>query len=117
MPTAQNSINNAPQIHSTPVVVSNNAGTCLSNYSIQTFVNSSAAAMTITMGVSLALDGQTMLVRVYDFSAVAKGITWVNTENSLVSAPTTSNGSTTLPLTIEFMYNGRTSKWRCIRSC
>ena len=41
-------------------------------------------------------------------------LAWVNTENSTVSAPTTSNGSTTLPLTVGFMYNSGTSKWRTV---
>jgi hypothetical protein len=40
----------------------------------------------------------------------------VNTENSTVTAPTTSNGSTTLPLTVGFMFNGSTSKWRAVAS-
>ena len=96
--------------------VASNAGTIPANADNATFTNSSAAAMTITLSTAGAVDGQNKFVRVYDFSAVAKGITWVNTENSTVSVPTTSAGSTTLPLTVEFIYNGSTSKWRCIRS-
>ena len=58
-----------------------------------------------------------MLVRIYDFSAVTQTITWVNTENSIsVEAPTTSNGSTTLPTSARFVYNGATSKWRCFET-
>ena len=100
----------------TAVTVSANAGTVPITSRLNTFTNSSAATMTITMAVTGANDGQMSIVRIYDFSAVAQTISWVNTENSNVSAPTTSNGSTTLPLTVGFMYNGATSKWRCIAS-
>lgn len=96
------------------VTVSSNAGTVLVTFRLNTFTNSSASAMTITMATSSAVDGQLTIVRIYDASAVTKGITWVNTENSTVSAPTTSNGSTTLPLTVGFQYNNATSLWRCI---
>lgn len=93
--------------------VATNASTLDINHALQTFTNSSAAAMTITLTTGAA-DGQFKEVRIYDFSAVAEAITWVNTENSLVTAPTISNGSTTLPLSVLFQYNGSTSKWRCI---
>lgn len=96
------------------VTVSSNAGTVPVTFRLNTFTNSSASAMTITMATSSAVDGQLTIVRIYDASAVTKGITWVNTENSTVSAPTTSNGSTTLPLTVGFQYNNATSLWRCI---
>lgn len=98
------------------VSVSSNAGTCSVSYRLNTFTNSSAATMAITIATAGATDGQLMIVRVYDFSGVAETIGWTNTENSTVSAPTTSNGSTTLPLTVGFQYNGSTSKWRCIAS-
>ena len=94
--------------------VSSNAGTVPVNVDNATFTNSSAATMTITLTTSGAVDGQTKIVRIYDFSAVAQTISWVNTENSGVTVPTTSNGSTTLPLTVGFVYNGSTSKWRCV---
>lgn len=96
------------------VTVTANAGTVPVTSKLNTFTNSSAAAMTITLTTTNAVDGQQVMVRIYDFSNVAQTITWVNTENSLVTAPTTSNGSTTLPLTVGFMYNAATSKWRCI---
>jgi len=99
-----------------PVTVAANAGTVPITYRLNTFTNSSAATMTITLTTTSAVDGQMSIVRVYDFSAVAQTITWVNTENSSVSVPTTSNGSTTLPKTVGFMYNAATSKWRCIAS-
>jgi hypothetical protein len=100
----------------TAVTVTSNAGTVPINTRLNTFTNSSAAAMTITLDTASATDGQMSVVRIYDFSAVAQTITWVNTENSNVLIPATSNGSTTLPLTVGFMYNSQTSKWRCIAS-
>jgi hypothetical protein len=56
------------------------------------------------------------IVRVLDFSAVAQTVAWTNTENSTATAPVTTNGSTTLPVTVWFQYNNATSKWRCIAS-
>jgi hypothetical protein len=97
-----------------PVTVTTNAGTVSASYRVSTFTNSSAATMTITLSLTGAIDGQMIMVRIYDFSAVSQTIAWVNTENSIVTVPTTSNGSTTLPLTVGFMYNSQTSKWRCI---
>jgi hypothetical protein len=98
------------------VTVASNAGTVPITYRLNTFTNSSAATMTITMALTGAVDGQMSIVRIYDFSAVAQTISWVNTENSYVPVPTTSNGSTTLPLTVGFMYNAATTKWRCLSS-
>jgi hypothetical protein len=77
-------------------------------------VNNSAAAATITLATSGATDGQSQLIRFYDFSAAAQTLTFVNTENSTVSVPAQSNGSTTLPVTIGFVFNGDTSLWRCV---
>lgn len=104
----------APNNHT--VTVASNAGTCSQSFLVNTFTNSSAATMAITLGVSTPTpkDGQFMVVRVYDFSAVTQTIGWTNTENSTVSVPTTSNGSTTLPLSVCFMWNAATSKWRCV---
>ena len=96
--------------------VTSNAGTVAVNVDNAKFVNSSAANMTITLAVSGAFDGMTKIVRVYDFSAVAKTITWVNTEISAVTPAGTSNGSTTLPVTVGFIFNGSTSLWRCVAS-
>lgn len=98
------------------ITASSNAATVPITSSLSTVTNSSAATLTITMTTTSAVDGQMTIVRVIDFSGVAQTITWVNTENSTVSAPTTSNGSTTLFLTVGFIYNGGTSKWRCIAS-
>jgi hypothetical protein len=99
------------------ITASGNAATVPVTHRLSTVTNNSAATLTITITTAGATDGQMLMVRILDFSAVAQTITWVNTENSTVTAPTTSNGSTTLFLTVGFIYNGGTSKWRCIASC
>lgn len=98
------------------VTVTSNAGTCPVTSKVDTFTNSSAATMAITLAVTGAVSGQQKQVMVYDFSAVAQTIGWTNTENSTVSVPTTSAGSTTLPKIVTFLFNGATTKWRCIAS-
>lgn len=105
----------------TQVLTTNNAIAAVSNAAtvpitsrINTVTNSSAATLTITMTTTSATDGQLSEVRIKDFSGVAQTITWVNTEDSTVTAPTTSNGSTTLPLSVIFQYNSATSKWRTL---
>lgn len=98
------------------ITASGNAATVPVTNKLNTVTNNSAATLTITLTTASAVDGQMAIVRILDFSAVAQTIAWVNTENSTVSAPTTSNGSTTLFLTVGFIYNGGTSKWRCIAS-
>lgn len=98
------------------IAASGNAATVPITAKLNTVTNNSAATLTITMTTTSAVDGQLTIVRILDFSGVAQTITWVNTENSTVIAPVTSNGSTTLPLTVGFMYNSATSKWRCIAS-
>ncbi len=96
------------------ITASSNAATIpvTSRHNIVT--NDSAGNMTITLTTTNAVNMQTVVVQIKDFSGVAKSITWVNTENSTVTAPTTSNGSTTLPLTVGFIYNAATSLWRCV---
>jgi hypothetical protein len=96
------------------VTVSSNAASVSASYGSTLITNNAAGAVTITMSTSGAVDGQTSVVRFLDFSAVAQTLTWVNTENSSVTAPATSNGSTTSPLSVGFIYNGATSKWRCM---
>lgn len=96
------------------IAASSNAATVPITSRISTVTNSSAATLTITITTTSAVDGMLVMVRILDFSGVAQTITWVNTENSTVTAPTTSNGSTTLPLTVGFQYNTNTTKWRCI---
>ncbi len=109
-------IQTIPQIVNTPLAatVSSNAATITRANRINNFTNSSAATMAITLSTSGALDGDMLMVRIYDFSAVAQTIGWTNTEDSTVTAPTTSNGSTTLPLTVGFQFNGGSTKWRTI---
>lgn len=99
---------------SNAIAASGNAATVPITSRISTVTNNSAATLTITITTTSAVDGQLSQVRVLDFSAVAQTITWVNTENSTVNAPTTSNGSTTLPVSILFQYNNATSKWRTL---
>ncbi len=96
------------------ITASANAATVPVTFKINTVTNNSAATLTITMTTTSAIDGQISIVRILDFSGVSQTIAWVNTENSTVTVPTASNGSTTLPLTVGFMYNSLTSKWRCV---
>lgn len=98
------------------ITASGNAATVPVTSKVNTVTNNSAATLTITLTTSGAVDRQAAIVCILDSSAAAQTITWVNTENSTVSAPTTSNGSTTLPLTVGFMLNSATGKWRCIAS-
>jgi hypothetical protein len=114
--TGAQTITNALIHTNNAIAASSNAATVPVTARLNTVTNDSAANMTITMTTAGATDGQTTIVRILDFSGVAKSITWVNTENSTVTAPATSNGSTTLFLAVGFMYNGATSKWRCIAS-
>ncbi len=111
--TGQNKFNNIIDVNNA-VTVTSNAGTVPVTYRLNTFTNSSAATMAITMATTSAVDGQMTIVRIYDYSAVAQTIGWTNTENSSVSAPTTSNGSTSLPLTVGLQFNSQTTKWRVI---
>lgn len=106
-------INNLIPINNA-ITASGNAATVPVTSKLSTVTNNSAATLTITITTAGATDGQSITVRVLDFSGVAQTITWVNTENSSVTAATTSNGSTTLPRTEVFQYNGGTSKWRCV---
>lgn len=96
------------------ITASGNAATVPITHRLHTVTNNSAATLTITMTTTSAVDGVIEEVRILDASAAAQTITWVNTEDSTVTAPTTSNGSTTLPLSALFQFNGGTSKWRCI---
>lgn len=111
-------IQTIPQVVNTPLAatVTSNAATITRASRINNFTNSSAATMAITLSTSGALDGDLLMVRIYDFSAVTQTIGWTNTENSLTSVPTTSAGSTTKPLYVGFQFNGVTSKWACIAS-
>lgn len=97
------------------IAASGNAATVPVTSRINTVTNNSAATLTITMTTG-AVDRQLSEVLILDSSAVAQSITWVNTENSTVTVPVTSNGSTSLPLSVLFQYNNATGKWRCIAS-
>jgi hypothetical protein len=105
-----------PQVITTAnaITASGNAATVpvTSRYNIVT--NNSAATLTITLTTASAVNMQTVVVQILDFSAVAQTLTLVNTENSTVTPPATTNGSTTLPLTLGFMFNSATTKWRLI---
>lgn len=98
------------------ITASGNAATVPVTSGNNIVTNNSAATLTITMTTASAVNMQKCTVQILDFSAVAQTITWANTENSTVTAPTTSNGSTTLPLSVGFIYNSATSKWRCVAS-
>lgn len=115
--TGTQTYSNAVNYTNNAIAASGNAATVPITARIHTVTNNSAATLTITLTTTSAVDGQLQLIRILDASAVAQTITWVNTENSTVTAPTTSNGSTTLPLTVGFQYNSATSKWRCIAKC
>jgi hypothetical protein len=107
-----------PQIINTSnaITASGNAATVPVTSKNNIVTNNSAATLTITLTTASAVNMQDVIVQILDFSAVAQTITWVNTENSTVTAPVTSNGSATLPLTVGFKYNSATSKWRCVAS-
>lgn len=93
-----------------------NAATVTRAFRNNVVTNNSAAGLTITLSTSGAAAGDMILVQILDFSAAAQTLTFVNTENSTVSVPANTNGSTTLPLSVGFKWNAATSKWRCIAS-
>jgi len=98
------------------ITASGNAATINLAYKTNVVTNNSAATLTVTIPTAGAVDKEMRVVSIVDFSAVAQTLAWVNTENSTVTAPVLTNGSTTLPLTVGFQYNAATSKWRCIAS-
>ncbi len=97
----------------TAITLVSNAATVPVTSVLTNLTNNSSATATITMAVTGAVDGQKSIVRFYDFAGTAETLTWVNTENSSVSVPSTSNGSTTHPITVAFMFNSQTNLWRC----
>jgi hypothetical protein len=103
----------------TVTVATPNTVTVAATSRVSNVQNASANSLQITMSTSGAVDAALVEVRIYDYSNVAQTLTWVNTENASVTVPTSSNGSTTLPLSVLFQYNaggtaGGTSKWRCL---
>lgn len=113
--TGQNKFNNIIDVNNA-ITASSNAATVPITFRLNTVTNNSAATLTITMTTASAVDGQMTIVRILDASAAAQTLAWTNTENSTVTAPVLTNGSTTLFLTVGFIYNSGTSKWRCIAS-
>ena len=114
--TGTQTFSNAVINSNNAITASGNAATVPVTYRLNTVTNNSAATLTITMTTASAVDGQMTIVRIYDFSAAAQTLTLVNTENSTVTAPASTNGSTTLPLTLGFMFNNASGKWRLIAS-
>ncbi len=98
------------------ITASGNAATVPVTSKNNIVTNNSAATLTITLTTTSAVNMQDCIVQILDFSGVAQTLVFVNTENSTVSVPSTSNGSTTLPLTVGFKYNSLTSRWRCVAS-
>lgn len=95
------------------ITASSNAATVPITSRLSTVTNNSAAPLTVTLTTTSAVDGQMIIVRIYDFSAVAQTLNMVNTENSTnATTPATTNGSTTLPLTLGYMFNSATTKYR-----
>lgn len=107
-----------PQVITTAnaIAASGNAATVPVTSKNNIVTNNSAATLTITLTTTNAVNMQQVIVQILDFSGVAQTVSWVNTENSAVTVPAASNGSTTLPLTVGFIYNSATSKWRCVAS-
>jgi hypothetical protein len=94
------------------ITASGNAATIPVTKKFHTVTNNSAATLTITLTTTSAVVDQVQVIRILDASGAAQTLTFVNTENSLLTVPTTTNGSTTLPLTVVFMWNDKTGKWR-----
>lgn len=105
-----------PQVITTAnaIAASGNAATVPVTSKNNIVTNNSAATLTITLTTASAVNMQQCVLQILDFSAVAQTLTLVNTENSTVSSPANTNGSTTLPLTIGFIFNSATSKWRVV---
>ena len=70
--------------------------------------NNTAGSVATTLAVSGAVDGQPLLMRFYDYSGTAQTLTYVNAENS---PPSSSRGSTTIPLLIGFVFNSTSTAW------
>ncbi len=66
---------------------------------------------TPTIATSGAVDGMLMTIRIYASVTISS---WTGTENSTVSFPSSSTGSSTSPQSIRAQFNAQTTKWRCI---
>jgi hypothetical protein len=93
------------------IAVASNAAAVPITYKYNNITNNAAAAVTITLAVTGAVDNQACILSFYDHSAVAQTLTFVNTENVVASVPATSSGSTTVPLKLGFLFNAVTSLW------
>lgn len=80
-------------------------------YTVQ---NTAAAAVTLTFPTAECMNGMKIIVQFVDFSGATQTLSYVNTENSNVTAPTPSNGVLNSPLTSSWMFNGLTGLWRCV---
>lgn len=98
------------------ITVTSNVASVNRSHRNNKVTNSSAAPLTINLDTTGAQDGDMLLVTTYDATAAAQSITWGNTENSNAVPSTNTNGSTTLPRTDGFRFNGSTSKYRCLFS-
>lgn len=79
--------------------------------------NFSAGALQITLTTSGAVSMQSCIVQILPTTAASQTLTWVNTENSATtSVPATTGSSTTIPISVGFIYNNGTSKWTCVAS-
>jgi hypothetical protein len=95
--------------------VSAGAVTVGDGYPSVVVTNDSATTAAIDIQNASAIDGQQLVLRFYDYSDVTVRLSWGgNTENGAATMPTDSNGSTTSPLTVAWIYNGVTNKWRCM---
>ncbi len=99
------------------ITASGNAATVPITSGRNIVTNNSAATLTITMATASAVSMQTCVVQILPSSAVAQTLAFVNTENSvLTSVPATTGSSTTIPISVGFIFNAGTSKWTCIAS-
>lgn len=99
------------------ITASSNAATIPVTSGRNIVTNNSAAGLTITLATSGAVSMQTCVVQILPSSAVAQTLTFVNTENSVItSVPANTGSSTTIPITVGFFYNAGTSKWTCVAS-
>ena len=87
-------VNTALIVPAIAVTVASNAGTVAVNAQNAKFTNNSAAAMTILLSVSGAVDGMTKIVRIYDATNATQTINWSLTP----SGTATISGTTTLTL-------------------
>lgn len=102
---------------SNAITASGNAATVPITSGRNVVTNNSAATLTITMTTTSAVAQQTCIVQILPSSAVAQTLTFVGTENSTAtSVPANTGSSTTIPISVGFIFNAGTSKWTCVAS-